>query len=90
MRSLGLISIGITIIGLAAYVLMGEASPQFVVPLILASGLSALIFTLLGLISKLAQGRRKYQCLNCGTIIRGRNPVQMGNVSPNCGGCAFK
>lgn len=90
MRSLGLISIGITVIGLAAYVLMGEASPPFIVPLILASGLSALVFSLLGLLIKLAQGRRKYQCLNCGTVIRGGNPVQLGNVCPNCGGCAFR
>lgn len=90
MKNIGLISIGITVIGLVVYFLMGEASPSFIIPLILASGLSALIFTLLGFFINLVQGRRKYQCLNCGTIIRGGNPVQLGNVCPNCGGCAFK
>ena len=90
MRTLGLISIGIAAIGLAAYYLMGDSSPAFIVPLILVSGIAAILFILASLIVKMFRESKKYQCLECGTILRGSNPVQMGNVCPNCGGNRFK
>ena len=90
MRTLGLISIGIAAIGLAAYYLMGDSSPAFIVPLILVSGIAAIFFIIASLIVKMFRGRKKYQCLECGTILRGSNPVLLGNVCPNCGGNQFR
>jgi len=90
MRTIGFISIGIAGVGLAAYYFMGEASPGFIVPLILVSGIAAILFLLVGLVAKSFQSRKKYQCLNCGTILRGGDPVKLGNVCPNCRGSAFR
>ena len=90
MRTLGLISIGMALIGLVAYYFMGEAAPPFILPLILVSGLAAIFFTLVSLVAKMFQSRKKYECMNCGTILRGGDPVRLGNVCPNCGGNAFR
>jgi peptidoglycan/LPS O-acetylase OafA/YrhL len=90
MRILGLISIGIAAIGLATYYFMGESSPPFIVPLILVSGLAAILFILLSLLVKMFRSPKKFQCLNCGTILRGGDPVRLGNVCPNCGGNTFR
>lgn len=90
MRTLGLISIGIAAIGLVAYYFMGESTPAFILPLILASGLSTIFFVLASLIINMIRSQKKYRCLNCGTVIRGGNPIRYGNVCPNCGGNAFK
>ena len=90
MRNLALISIGIAAIGLVVYYFMGESTPAFIIPLILVSGIAAIFFILASMIAKLFQGRKKYQCVNCGTIMRGGDPVRLGNVCPNCGGNAFR
>jgi DNA-directed RNA polymerase subunit RPC12/RpoP len=90
MRILGLISIGLVVFGLAAYYLMGESSPPFVVPLIIASGFAAVTFILSDMFIRFIQGQKKYQCLNCGKVVRGSNPEQLGYTCPNCGGTAFK
>jgi len=90
MRSLGLISIGIAAIGLVTYYFLGESTPPFILPLILVSGVAAIFFIVAGLFIKVIQSRKKYQCLNCGTIMRGGDPVRLGNVCPNCGGNAFR
>ena len=31
-----------------------------------------------------------YQCLTCGTFLRGGDPIRLGNVCPNCGGNTFR
>ena len=90
MRTLGLISIGIAAIGLFAYYFMGDSAPPFVIPLVIVSGIAAVFFIVAGLFIKVFQSRKKYQCLNCGTIMRGGDPVRLGNVCPNCGGNAFR
>lgn len=89
MRTFGFISIGIAVVGLAIYYFMGESAPGFIVPLILVSGIAAILFLLVGLVVKMFQSRKKYLCLNCGTILRGGDPVKLGNVCPNCRGAAF-
>jgi DNA-directed RNA polymerase subunit RPC12/RpoP len=90
MRILTYISIGVAAIGLAAYYYMGETAPVFILPLILISGTAAVLFLLTSLGARLFQGRKKYQCLNCGTVLRGSDPVRLGNVCPNCGGNTFR
>ncbi len=90
MRTFGLISIGIAAIGLTVYYFMGESAPGFIVPLILVSGIAAIFFLLVSLVAKMFQSRKKYQCVNCGTTLRGGDPVKLGNVCPNCGGAAFR
>lgn len=90
MRTFGLLSIGLAAIGLAIYYFMGESAPPFIVPLILVSGLAAIFFILVSLAVKMVQSRKKFQCLNCGTILHGGDPVRLGNVCPNCGGNAFR
>jgi len=90
MRILTWISIGIAAIGLAAYYFMGESAPSFTISLIIVSGIAAIIFIVLGLVNKMVRSPRKYQCVNCGAILRGGDPVRLGNVCPNCGGSTFK
>ena len=90
MRTFGFISIGIAAVGLAAYYFMGASAPGFIVPLILVSGIAAIFFLLVSLGAKMFQSRKKYQCVNCGTALRGGDPVKLGNVCPNCGGAVFR
>ena len=90
MRNLALISIGIAAIGLVVSYFMGESAPAFILPLILASGVAAIFFILASMVVKMFQGRKKYHCVNCGTVLRGGNPVRLGNVCPNCGGNTFR
>jgi DNA-directed RNA polymerase subunit RPC12/RpoP len=89
MRTLGLIFAGISVLGLLAYFFIGAALPVFAVPLILISGILAIIFLLASLIVNRTRSGKKYQCVKCGTIITGGNPIRYGNVCPNCGGNAF-
>lgn len=89
MRTLGLISIGIAAIGLLAYYFMRDSAPEFVIPLIIVSGVAAVFFILAGLLINMVQTRKKYECLQCGFTIRGGNPVRYGIVCPSCGGNAF-
>jgi DNA-directed RNA polymerase subunit RPC12/RpoP len=90
MRTIGLISIGIAVIGLAAYYFMGESVPPFILPLILVSGIAAIFFILIGMAAKMTQSRKKYQCVNCGFILRGGDPERLGNVCPRCRGSTFR
>ena len=90
MRIMTFISIGIAAVGLGVYYYMGETAPAFILPLILISGASAVLFLLISLAARLFQGRKQYQCLNCGTYLRGGDPVRLGNVCPNCGGNNFR
>ena len=90
MRTLSLISIAIAVLGLAAYSAMGDSAPPFVLPLVLVSGAAAIIFILANMVLNMVQSRKKYRCLNCGTVLHGGDPARLGNVCPNCGGSAFR
>ena len=90
MRALGYISIGIAAVGLAVYYFMGESAPQFILPLIVVSVIAAIFIILISLVVKMFRSRKKYHCLNCGYILRGGDPVRLGNVCPNCGGSSFR
>ena len=89
MRTLGLIFAGIAVLGLLAYFFIGTMLPAFVVPLILISGILAIIFILVSLILSRSRSGKKYHCVKCGTILTGGNPIRYGNVCPNCGGNVF-
>ncbi len=90
MRALGFISIGIAAIGLAAYYFLGESTLPFILPLIIVSVIAAIFIILISLAVKMVQSRKKYHCLNCGFILRGGDPISLGNVCPRCGGSAFR
>jgi hypothetical protein len=90
MRILTWICIGIAAIGLAATYFMGDKAPAFTINLVIVSGVAAIVFIALGLVMKLVRPPRKFQCLNCGTILSGGDPVRLGNDCPNCGGSTFK
>ena len=90
MRTLSLISIAIAVLGLAVYFVMGDSAPPFVLPLILLSGAAAVFFILVGMVINMVQSRKKYHCVNCGTIVRGGDPARLGNVCPQCGGSVFR
>lgn len=89
MRTLGLIFAGVAVLGLLAYYFMNAVLPAFVVPLILISSILAIIFTLGSIIIGRIRSDKKYQCVKCGTILTGGNPIRYGNVCPNCGGNVF-
>lgn len=89
MRTFGLISAGVAVLGLLAYFFLGDLLPAFVVPLILASGTLAIIFILGSIVLGKTRSGKKYHCVKCGTILTGGNPVRYGNVCPNCGGNVF-
>lgn len=89
MRTLGLICAGVAVLGLLAYFFMKAVLPAFVVPLILISGILAIIFLLGSIIIGRARSGKKYHCVKCGTILTGRNPIRYANVCPNCGGNVF-
>ena len=89
MRTIGLIFAGIAVLGLLAYFFIGTVLPSFVVPLILISGVLAIIFILGSLIIGRTRSGKKYHCVNCGTTLTGGNPIRYGNVCPNCGGNVF-
>ncbi len=90
MRTLGWISAGLALLGLLAYFLLGDATPSFVMPLILASGILAIVFIFASIIVNLCTARKEYHCARCGTIVRGGEPTRYGRVCPNCGGHVFK
>ena len=90
MRVLILICIGIAATGIAVSYFMGESTPDFIVPLIISSGLASILLLLVSVTLKIFRSRQKYQCLSCGTILGGGDPVQMGNVCPNCRGSTFR
>ncbi len=89
MRTLGLISSGIAILGLLAYLFMKDSMPAFLIPLILASGTLAIILIIVSIITSSRMAGKKYRCVKCGTIMTGGDPVRYGNVCPNCGGNLF-
>lgn len=90
MRTLGWISTGLALLGLLTYFLLGDTTPSFVVPLILISGILAIIFIFASIIINNLTTRREYRCAKCGTIITGGEPTRYGCVCPNCGGHLFK
>jgi DNA-directed RNA polymerase subunit RPC12/RpoP len=90
MRALGIISTGVALFGILAYFLFGEATPTYVIPVIIVSAVLAVFFFLVGIIlSSFVGGRKSYQCVNCGTKVTGGDPVRIGKVCPNCGGNVF-
>jgi DNA-directed RNA polymerase subunit RPC12/RpoP len=89
MRTIGLISAGVAVLGLLAYFFLGDLLPVFVVPLILISGNLAIICILVSIVINKTSSGKKYRCVNCGTILTGGNPIRYGNVCPNCGGNVF-
>ena len=90
MRTLGIISSGIALLGLLAYFLLEDAAPSFVIPLILVSGILAIFFIFASIIVNKRLTSKKYHCVKCGTIISGGDPTRYGSVCPNCGGHVFK
>ncbi len=90
MRTLGWISSGVALLGLLAYFLLKDATPSFVIPLILVSGLLAIFFVFASIIVNKLMTGKKYHCVKCGTIITGGDPTRYGSVCPNCGGNVFK
>ena len=90
MRTLGLISTGVALLGILAFFLLRDAAPSFVIPVILVSLVLAVFFFLVGIILNIFMSRRKvHQCVNCGTKVSGGDPVRLGKVCPNCGGSVF-
>jgi DNA-directed RNA polymerase subunit RPC12/RpoP len=89
MRTLGLICSGIAVLGLLAYLFMKDATPSFILPMILVSGALAIIFILISIITGSRMVGKKYRCVKCGTVMTGGDPVRYGNVCPNCGGNVF-
>lgn len=89
MRTVGLIFAGIAVLGLLVYFFIGALLPAYVVPLIIISGILAIIFVLGSLIVGRTGSGKKYHCVKCGTILTGGNPIRYGNVCPNCGGNRF-
>ncbi len=89
MRILGLISSGVALLGLVAFFFMKDATPSFVVPMILVSGALAIAFLIVSVIANRISVGKKYRCVKCGTIITGGDPVRYANVCPNCGGNVF-
>ena len=90
MRTLGWISSGVALLGLLAYFLLKDATPSFVIPLILVSGILAIFFVFASIIVNKRLASKKYHCAKCGTIITGGDPTRYGSVCPNCGGHVFK
>lgn len=89
MRTFGLISAGVALLGLLGYFFLKDAMPAFIVPLILISGILAIILLSGSLVISKVRFGKKYQCVNCGTILTGGNPIRYANVCPNCGGNVF-
>ena len=89
MRILGLISSGVALLGLVAFFFMKDATPSFVVPMILVSGALATAFLIVSVIAYRISVGKKYRCVKCGTIVTGGDPVRYANVCPNCGGNVF-
>ena len=89
MRALGWISISVALLGLLVYFFMRDATPDFVVPVILISGALAIIFIIISIIASKLMIGKKYRCVRCGTIITGGDPIRYANVCPNCGGNVF-
>jgi DNA-directed RNA polymerase subunit RPC12/RpoP len=90
MRALGWISAGLALLGLLAYFLLGDATPPFVMPLILISGLLAILFIFASIIVSMLTARKMYHCAKCGTTVTGGEPTRYGSVCPICGGHVFK
>ncbi len=90
MRTLGWISSGVALLGLLAYFLLKDATPSFVIPLILVSGTLAIFFVIASIIVNRRIASKKYHCVKCGTIITGGDPTRYGSVCPKCGGNVFK
>ena len=90
MRTLGWISSGVALLGLLAYFLLEDATPPFVIPLILVSGILAIFFVFASIIVNKRLTSKKYRCVKCGTTITGGDPTRYGSVCPNCGGHVFK
>ena len=90
MMTLGWISAGLTLLGLLVFYLFGDATPSFVIPLVLVSGILAVVFLFVGIIINTWKARRKYHCTKCGTRVTGGKPTRYGSVCPNCGGHVFQ
>jgi DNA-directed RNA polymerase subunit RPC12/RpoP len=90
MRALGVLSTGVALLGILAYFFFGDATPTYVIPVIIVSAALAVFFFLVGIIfNRIWGGGKTYQCVNCGIKVTGGNPVRYGKVCPNCGGNVF-
>jgi DNA-directed RNA polymerase subunit RPC12/RpoP len=90
MRTLGWISSGIALLGLVAYFVLQDATPSFVIPLVLVSGSLAIFFVFASIIVNKRLASKEYHCVKCGARITGGDPTRYGSVCPNCGGHVFR
>ena len=90
MRTLGLISSGIALLGILAYSVLNDAAPAFIVPVVIVSTVLAIFFILVGSLAGMRTSNRKiYQCIQCGLNLTGKRLKEAGNLCPMCGGKVF-
>lgn len=90
MRTLGLICSGIALLGILTYSVLNDATPDFVVPMVIVSTTLAIFFILVGSLASMRTSNRKiYQCIQCGLNLTGKKLKKAGNLCPMCGGNVF-
>jgi DNA-directed RNA polymerase subunit RPC12/RpoP len=90
MRTLGLISSGIALLGILAYSVLKDAAPTFIVPMVIVSTVLAIFFILVGSLASIRTSSKKsYQCIQCGLNLTGKRLKKADNLCPMCGGNVF-
>lgn len=90
MKTLGFISAIIALLGIIAHFVFADATPAFVVPMVVASATLAIFFIFAGIVwTIIAAKRRNYRCVHCGLTFTGNNLRKAGSICPMCGGNVF-
>lgn len=90
MKTLGFVSSIIALLGIIAHNIFGEATPAFVVPMVVVSLTLSIFFVTAGILSSInAATRRNYRCVQCGLFYNGNSLKKAGNICPMCGSNVF-
>lgn len=90
MKTLGLFSSVIALLGIIAHMILNEATPEFILPLVIVSITLSIFFVTAGILSSISTAKRNnYRCTQCGLFIYEDSLKKADNICPMCSGNLF-